>query len=37
MSDAQREQLSALLEDIYQSWLGEVATAKGKTVDVREK
>lgn len=33
MSDAQREQLSALLDDIYGTFLRDVAAARGKTPD----
>lgn len=35
MSEAQREQLGALLDDIHDEWVATVAAARGKTVEVR--
>lgn len=35
MSEAQRRQLSELLDDIYTHWVDTVAAARGKTQEVR--
>ena len=35
MSEAQKEQLTAILEDIYEEFLTTVAQARGKTREVR--
>lgn len=37
MSDANREMLTAILDDIYSTWISGIASARGKTIEELEK